>query len=177
MARERSVRPVLIPPVNSQGRTEFSGAATCRFPEWNKAGGFATDFASKTLLRDGNQPFSIDPDWHAWHAHVFTYSDYIIYIMGEISNACQDGVVHEDPQEERRDVGCPGRLKPDEDGLGMLKDVLDQLGSLTLEEKRAVEEAARAAVAREPEAHGAGAPESCPRCGCPGVHVNPAQNC
>ena len=30
----------------------------------------------------------------------------------------------------------------------MLKDVLDQLGSLTLEEKRAVEEAARAAVAR-----------------------------
>ena len=49
----------------------------------------------------------------------------------------------------------------------MLKDVLDQLGSLTLEEKRAVEEAARAAVARELGAHGAGAPESCPRCGCP----------
>lgn len=49
----------------------------------------------------------------------------------------------------------------------MLKDVLDQLGSLTLEEKRAVEEAARAAVARELGAQGAGAPESCPRCGCP----------
>ena len=37
----------------------------------------------------------------------------------------------------------------------MLKDMLDQLGSLTLEEKRAVEEAARAAVARELGAHGA----------------------
>ena len=49
----------------------------------------------------------------------------------------------------------------------MLKDVLDQLGSLTLEEKRAVEEAARVAVARELGAQGAGAPESCPRCGCP----------
>ena len=49
----------------------------------------------------------------------------------------------------------------------MLKDVLDQLESLTLEEKRAVEEAARAAVARELGAQGAGAPESCPRCGCP----------
>ena len=34
----------------------------------------------------------------------------------------------------------------------MLKD---QLGSLTLEEKRAAEEAARAAVAREPGARGA----------------------
>lgn len=42
----------------------------------------------------------------------------------------------------------------------MLKDVLDQLGSLTLEEKRAVEEAARAAVARELGAQGAGAPEA-----------------
>ena len=51
----------------------------------------------------------------------------------------------------------------------MLKDVLDQLGSLTLEEKRAVEEAARAAVARELGAQGAVAPESCPRCGCPEV--------
>ena len=49
----------------------------------------------------------------------------------------------------------------------MLKAVLDQLESLTLEEKRAVEEAARAAVARELGAQGAGAPESCPRCGCP----------
>ena len=49
----------------------------------------------------------------------------------------------------------------------MLKDMLDQLGSLTLEEKRAVEEAARAAVARELGAQGAGAPESCPRRGCP----------
>ena len=49
----------------------------------------------------------------------------------------------------------------------MLKDVLEQLGSLTIEEKRAVEEAARAAVARELGARGASAPESCPRCGCP----------
>jgi len=49
----------------------------------------------------------------------------------------------------------------------MLKDVLDQLGSLNLEEKRAVEEAARAAVARELGDQGAAAPESCPRCGCP----------
>ena len=31
-------------------------------------------------------------------------------------------------------------------GFGMLKDVLDQLGSLTLEEKRAVVEAVRARV-------------------------------
>ena len=44
----------------------------------------------------------------------------------------------------------------------MLKDVLDQLGSLTLEEKRTVEEAARVAVARELGAQGAAAPESCP---------------
>lgn len=36
-----------------------------------------------------------------------------------------------------------------------------------MEEKRAVEEAARAAVGRELGAQGAGAPESCPRCGCP----------
>ena len=57
VAWERPARPVFIaPPVNSQGRTEFSAAATCRFPGWNRVGGFATDFASKTLLRDGNQP-------------------------------------------------------------------------------------------------------------------------
>ena len=49
----------------------------------------------------------------------------------------------------------------------MLKDVLDQLGSLTIEEKRAVEEAARAAVARELGATGPAAPDACPRCGCP----------
>ena len=49
----------------------------------------------------------------------------------------------------------------------MLKDVLDQLGSLTLEEKRAVEEVARAAVAQELGASGPGAPGACPRCGCP----------
>ena len=49
----------------------------------------------------------------------------------------------------------------------MLKDVLDQLGSLTIEEKRAVEEAARAAVARELGAAGPAAPDACPRCGCP----------
>lgn len=49
----------------------------------------------------------------------------------------------------------------------MLKDVLDQLGSLTLEEKGAVEQAAREAVARELGATGPGAPDACPRCGCP----------
>ena len=49
----------------------------------------------------------------------------------------------------------------------MLKDVLEQLGSLTIEEKRAVEEAARAAVARELGATGPAAPDACPRCGCP----------
>lgn len=46
-------------------------------------------------------------------------------------------------------VGCPRHSTGGGTGFGMLKDVLDQLGSLTLEEKRAVEEAARAAVARE----------------------------
>ena len=49
----------------------------------------------------------------------------------------------------------------------MLKDVLDKLGSLTLEEKRAVEEAARAAVARELGAHGAGAPSRVRGAGAP----------
>ena len=49
----------------------------------------------------------------------------------------------------------------------MLKGVLDQLGSLALEEKHAVEEAARAAVTRELGPRGAGAPESCLRCGRP----------
>ena len=49
----------------------------------------------------------------------------------------------------------------------MLKGVLDQLGSLALEEKHAVEEAARAAVTRELGPRGAGAPESCPRYGRP----------
>ena len=59
MARERPATPVFIARhVNSQGRAEFSGAATCRFPGWNRVGRFATDFASKTLLRDGNQPIS-----------------------------------------------------------------------------------------------------------------------
>ena len=41
----------------------------------------------------------------------------------------------------------------------MLGDVLDQLGSLTLEEKRAIEEAARAAVVGELGAWGAIAPD------------------
>lgn len=46
----------------------------------------------------------------------------------------------------------------------MLKDVLDQLGSLTLEEKRAVKEAARAAVARELGAQGGGGARGCVGC-------------
>ena len=45
--------------------------------------------------------------------------------------------------------------------------MLDQLGSLTLGEKRAVEEAAREVVARELGATGPGAPDACPRCGYP----------
>ena len=49
----------------------------------------------------------------------------------------------------------------------MLRDVLDRLGSLTLEEKRAIEEAAREAVARELGARSASAPDACPRCGRP----------
>ena len=49
----------------------------------------------------------------------------------------------------------------------MLKEMLDGIGSLTLAEKMALEEAARDAVARELGAQGAPAPEACPRCGCP----------
>lgn len=49
----------------------------------------------------------------------------------------------------------------------MLEGALDQLESLALEEKHAVEEAARAAVTRELGPRGAGAPESCLRCGRP----------
>lgn len=48
----------------------------------------------------------------------------------------------------------------------MLEELLDGIESLTLEEKMALEEAARDAVARE-LARGAPAPEACPRCGCP----------
>ena len=46
----------------------------------------------------------------------------------------------------------------------MPKDALDQLGSLVLEEKRAVEETARATVAREFGAQGAAAPDFTGRC-------------
>ena len=47
----------------------------------------------------------------------------------------------------------------------MLEELLDGIESLTLEEKMALEEAARDAVARELGARGAPAPEACPRCG------------
>lgn len=49
----------------------------------------------------------------------------------------------------------------------MLADVLYQLGSLTLEENRAVGEVAGAAVAQGLGAAGHGAPDACPRCGRP----------
>ena len=52
-AQDETERTVSI---RRQTRAEFSGAATCRFPGWNRVGRLATDFAPKTLLRDGNQP-------------------------------------------------------------------------------------------------------------------------
>ena len=67
--------------------------------------------------------------------------------------------------EMARPDGSIGSKRP-HDGL-MLKDVLDQLGSLTLEERRAVEEAARAAVARGAGSAGGAGRRSPPRrCRC-----------
>ena len=55
----------------------------------------------------------------------------------------------------------PRRLSGGGTGSGMLKDVLGQLGSLTLEEKRAIEEAER--VQQRAATHATGRPSRHPR--------------
>ncbi len=50
--------------------------------------------------------------------------------------------------------------------MGTLGEALELLGTLTVEEKRAVERAAREAVERELGVGGRDAPRACPRCGC-----------
>ena len=61
VARKRSARPTFIARhVNSQGRAEFSEAATCRFPGWNRVGRLAAVLPQKLCYVMGINP-SIDP--------------------------------------------------------------------------------------------------------------------
>lgn len=56
-------------PANSQGRAEFSGAAACRFPGWNRAGRLAADFAPKNSVT-----YMMGINHMCLCAHMFTYS-------------------------------------------------------------------------------------------------------